>query len=70
MVTNENSNNYTCLLPKVSQFLEPFMTLLTKLRWKRHVFERNLTSIKDSFLIFLVSLSPSALCYFINGARL
>ena len=53
MVTNENSNNYTCLLSKVSQFriLEPFMRLLTKLRWRRHVFARNLASIKDSFFV-------------------
>ena len=51
MVTNENSNNYTCLLSKVSQFLEPFMRLLTKLSCRRHVFARNLASIKDSFFV-------------------
>ena len=51
MVTNENSNNHTCLLSKVSQFLEPFMRLLTKLRWRTHVFARNLASMKDSFIV-------------------
>ena len=34
-------------------FSRPFMRLLTKLRWGRNVFARNLASIKDSF--FLIS---------------